>query len=246
MKLRCFNADLHIHTCLSPCAEAEMTPMAIVRAAKAKGLDLLAICDHNSAENALAAKKAGVKEGLRVLGGIEVTTQEEVHVLGLFDDHDALRYMQRTVHPNLPGENDEAIFGEQLICAEDDSIIGRSGRLLIGATTLTIEQVVEAIHDLAGVAIASHIDRESFGVVGRLGFVPEGLGLDALELSPRAEPGEPWDSISRDCGVPLVRFSDAHRLSDIGEESTSFEMESASVRELAEALHSRDGRRVVA
>ncbi len=242
--LKCLKADLHIHTCLSPCAEAEMTPTAIVRAAVAKGLDMIGICDHNSAEN-VRAGVCGSKGGpLTVLGGIEVTSQEEVHVLGLFDTlyNNALDAMQRIIYENLPGENDESIFGEQLVCGEDGSIIGHNGRLLIGATTLTLRQVVDAIRDLGGVAIASHIDRESFGLLGQLGFVPEGLALDALELSPRAGERECWSFLSQESGLPLVAFSDAHRLDEIGAASTSFEMESACARELRKALLSRDGR----
>ncbi len=244
--LRCFKADLHIHTCLSPCAEAEMMPTAIVRAAKARGLDAIGVCDHNSAENVRALKKAGAREDLDVLGGVEVTSREEVHVLALFDDTGALQAMQEIVYQHLPGENDEAAFGEQLVCDEDDSVVGRNGFLLIGATTLAITEAVEATHALGGIVVASHIDREGFGIIGQLGFVPEGLELDALELSPRAEVGGPWNRISRDCGAALVRFSDAHRLDEIGEASTSFVMESACVDELKKALCSQDGRRVVA
>jgi predicted metal-dependent phosphoesterase TrpH len=245
--LKCLKADLHIHTCLSPCAEAEMTPTAIVRGAVAKGLDMIGICDHNSAENVRALRAAAEGGPLTVLGGIEVTSQEEVHVLGLSDssENNALDAMQRIIYENLSGENDESIFGEQLVCGEDGSITGHNRRLLIGATTLTIRQVVDAIRDLGGVAIASHIDRESFGIIGQLGFVPEGLALDALELSSRAGEREQWSSVSQQTRLPLVTSSDAHRLAEIGAASTSFEMESACIDELRKALHSRDGRRVV-
>ncbi len=193
MRTRCFKADLHIHTCLSPCAEAEMRPSAIVRAAKEAGLDLIGICDHNSAENVPALTKAAEGTGLDVLGGLEVTSREEVHVVGLFDvrdNKDALEEMQHIVLRDLPGVNEPEVFGEQLVCGGDDSVVRRSDRLLIGATTLTIHEVVEAIRRLGGVAIASHVDRESFGIIGQLGFVPEGLRLDAMELSPRAAEGQ--------------------------------------------------------
>ncbi len=242
--LKCLKADLHIHTCLSPCAEAEMTPKAIIGTAAAKGLDVIGICDHNSTENVRALATAAEGGPLTVLGGIEVTSQEEVHVLGLFDssENDSLEAMQRVVYENLPGENNEDRFGEQLVCGGDGSITGHSRRLLIGATTLSIERVVDAIRNMGGVAIASHIDRESFGIIGQLGFVPEGLALDALELSPRAGGRERWGLLSQESGLPLVAFSDAHRLAEIGAASTSFEMESACIDELRKALHSRDGR----
>ncbi len=243
--MRCFHADLHIHTCLSPCAEAEMTPRAIVGAALAKGLDLIGICDHNSAENVPPVAAAAGGGPLVVLGGMEISSREEVHVLGLFDDDGALWTMQRLVYENLPGENDEKVFGEQMVLGEDGSDARTSSRLLVGATTLTIEQVVEAIQNLGGLAIASHVDREGFGIIGQLGFIPEGLGLDALELSPHSGGRERWNSLSRESGLPLVESSDAHRLADIGVVSTSFDMESACVAELGKALSSQEGRGVV-
>lgn len=242
MRTRCFKADLHIHTCLSPCAEAEMTPSAIVRAAKEAGLDLIGICDHNSAENVPALTKAAEGTGLDVLGGLEVTSREEVHVAGLFDvrdNRDALEEMQHIVLQNLPGVNEAEVFGEQLVCGGDDSVVRRSDRLLIGATTLTIHEVVEAIRRLGGVAIASHVDRESFGIIGQLGFVPEGLRLDAMELSPRAGESESWRGQALGSGLPLITSSDAHRLSEIGTASTTFRMQEPSVDELRKALSSR-------
>ncbi|MFH1297620.1 MAG: PHP domain-containing protein, partial [Bacteroidota bacterium] len=63
-----FKADLHIHTCLSPCADLEMSPRNIVTEAKKKGLDIIGICDHNSAENFPAVEKSAIKEGIKVIG----------------------------------------------------------------------------------------------------------------------------------------------------------------------------------
>ena len=79
-----FKADMHIHTCLSPCADLEMSPRNIIKEAKKKGLDIIGICDHNSAENFPAVEKSANKEGIKVIGGIEITSREEVHVLALF------------------------------------------------------------------------------------------------------------------------------------------------------------------
>ncbi len=241
--LRCFTADLHIHTCLSPCADGEMRPNAIVRAAKARSLDVIGICDHNSAENVQAVKNAAREKGLAALGGIEVSSREEVHVLALFDDDAGLQAMQQTIYENLPGKNDRVVFGEQLVCDEDDSIVGRNRRMLIGAADLTIEQVVEAIHGFGGIAVASHIDRAGSGILGHVGSVLEGLKLDALELSLQAEERQQWRSQAR--GLPLLAFSDAHRLAHVGTASTSFVMESVCVKELFKALNSQGGRMVV-
>ena len=235
--MRELRADLHIHTCLSPCAQPEMVPTAIVRQARAMGLDMIGICDHNSAENVAAVVKAGRRESISVIPGIEITSREEVHVLGLFKTEEELMRTQTVVYESLSGENDEQAFGPQTIVDPWDRITGVNTRLLIGATDLTLEQVVEVIHDSGGLAIASHVDRPGFGLIGQLGFVPDGLKLDALEVSPRA-------SIKRWDDFPLVVSSDAHCLEDIGKGSTSFFAEEGSVEEIGKALRKQDGRRV--
>ncbi|HXH86703.1 MAG TPA: PHP domain-containing protein, partial [Nitrospira sp.] len=203
-----FKADLHIHTCLSPCADLEMSPRNIVNEAKRKGLQVIGICDHNSAENVPAVVKNAAREGIAVIGGMEVTSKEEVHILALFGNDESLSSFQQVVHENLHGTNDEQLFGEQVIVNEDEEVIGFSDKLLIGATDLTIERLVDLIHEHDGLAIAAHVDREGFGILGQLGFIPEGLPLDALEL---ADPSK-RDCIPPEVCMPLVTSSDAHKL----------------------------------
>lgn len=236
--MRQLRADLHVHTCLSPCAEPEMMPTAIVKQAKRKGLDIIGVCDHNSAENVRAVVRAGQRENLSIIAGMEITSREEVHILGLFSDEDALLRVQDLVYENLPGENDPEAFGPQMVVDEFDSVVGSTTRLLIGATTFSLEETVNAIHDAGGLAIAAHIDRERFGLMGQLGFIPDGLPLDALEVSPRS-------SITAWNGFPVVSSSDAHSLKDIGLSSTCFLLEEATLEDIAKALKNEDGRRIV-
>jgi hypothetical protein len=182
MMLKEYKMDLHIHTCLSPCAQPEMLPAAIVQQAKSRGLDCIGICDHNSAENVLAVRKAGAKQGVQVLRGMEICSSEEVHILGFFDDDESLLKMQEIVYENLPGQNDVEYFGEQLIVDEEDKVIGSTGKLLIGSTGLGVNDIVGLIGDLGGIAIASHVDRDSFSIIGQLGFIPGELTLDGVEV----------------------------------------------------------------
>jgi len=235
--MRRVRADLHLHTCLSPCADTQMQATAIVEQAKKVGLDMIAICDHNSAENVAAVVKAGARESLAVIGGMEVTSSEEVHILGLFDTGTDLMRMQDMVYENLPGENSEEAFGLQLVVDEWNNVVGKNPRLLIGATNLTVEQIVDSIHQWSGLAIASHIDRERFSLIGQLGFIPEGLKLDALEVSAPS-------SAVREYGYPVVTSSDAHFLEDIGRNPTCFMIESASLAEIRKALRCELGRRI--
>lgn len=234
--LTTFRADLHVHTCLSPCGDDAMRPLAIVRQAKKNGLDVIGICDHNSARNVAAVRRAGRREGMAVIGGVEVCSEEEVHVLGLFDREQDLQDMQRLIDENLAGENNPDLFGEQYLCDEHDAIIGRETRLLIGATRLTVEQVVDSIHRYDGLAIASHVDRQSFSVLSQLGFVPPGLQVDALEISSRWAVTEARARLPEIRDYPLVRSSDAHWLEDIGNASVAFTGDLPCIGDLRRAL----------
>lgn len=232
-------ADLHIHTCLSPCAEKEMTPAAVVREACRKGLHLIAICDHNSVENVAAVKCAAENAGVAVIGGIEINTREEVHVLGIFDDDSALGKVQEVVYRNLNGENDPGTFGEQLVMNERGEVVRHNDRLLIGATGLSLEEAVRTIHRLGGIAIASHIDRPSYSVISQLGFIPADLGLDGVEVCSEEVPDIPEN-------LTVVRSSDAHRPEEIGSRYTRFLLEKPTVAEIGMALRRTQGRRVMA
>jgi len=243
--LKRFEADLHIHTCLSPCGEFRMSPRRIVEQAKLKGLDIIGICDHNSAENVVCAKKVGAKEGLAVIGGIEVTSQEEAHILAFFDEDNDLFELANLIYENLPGINNERVFGQQIVVNEDDEVLGFNKRLLIGATVLPLHQIVDRIHSLSGLAIASHIDRESFSIIGQLGFIPDGLELDGLEVSPRLSLKKAQLEFGETFDFPLVTFSDAHTLEDVGKSFTCLLIEEANVKEIRKALSGEDGRKVV-
>ena len=236
--MRKVRADLHLHTCLSPCADDMMQTAAIIEQAKQVGLDMIGICDHNSAENIRAMMKAGERQGLAVIPGVEVTSREEVHILGLFNTEQDLMRLQDVIYENLPGQNDEEAFGPQLVIDENDNVVGQNSRLLIGATTLTLEQVIDAIHQFAGLAVASHVDRQRFSLIGQLGFIPNGLKLDAVEVSNPSSAGQEY-------GYPVVTSSDAHFLEDIGKNSTCFMIEDASLQEISKALKCELGRMVV-
>src|SRR3990167_5526713 len=119
-----FRADLHIHTCLSPCADIMMTPCRIVEKAASLGIDIIAICDHNSIENVKVTKGLAEEKRINVISGFEVTSSEEVHIIGLFRDiRDAIK-IQDIVYENIqPGENDEKIFGMQVVVNERDEVL---------------------------------------------------------------------------------------------------------------------------
>ena len=242
--LKRIRGDLHIHTCLSPCADLTMSPKRVVEKAVKKNLDMIAICDHNSAENVRAATAAASKKKITVLPGMEITTVEEVHIIALFDEVDPVLKLQETVYEHLaPGENIEDVFGEQIIANEFDEVEGYNNRLLMGATSLTLKELVTEIHRLGGLVIAAHIDREACNsIIGQLGFIPEDLELDALEISSYTSRSQ---AIARYPGIekfPLISSSDAHFLQDIGKATTSFLLEAPRVDEIRKAFEKKDGR----
>jgi len=241
--LRTFKADLHIHTCLSPCGELSMSPRNIILRAVEEKIDILGICDHNSAENVPALLAIAKTYPVTIFPGMEITSQEEIHILGLFDNLEAVLQLQEEVYHHLPGENDEEAFGLQVVVNEQGEVLRFNPRLLIGACTLSLNQIVDLIHSFKGLAIASHIDRESFSLISQLGFIPSDIILDALEISPSISYYQALNRFAPH--LPLVSFSDAHRPEEIGQSFTRFLIQEASLTEIRLALRNQQGRRVI-
>src|SRR5512136_2733562 len=118
-----YRADLHVHTCLSPCADWAMSPRRIVARSRALGLDVIAVCDHNSAENAEVVMRVGREQGLAVLPGLEVCSREEVHLLAIFAAPEQALRMQAAVYARLPGANRPEVFGHQIVATADDEVL---------------------------------------------------------------------------------------------------------------------------
>jgi PHP family Zn ribbon phosphoesterase len=220
-----------------------MSPREIVNAALEQGLELIAICDHNSAENVQAVRKAGERNGLAVVAGMEVTSSEEAHLLVYFDDDDDLLDFQKYIYEHLSGRNDEHSFGLQVIADDEDGVSGFCDKLLIAATTLSAEAVVAKARAAKGesLVIAAHVDRESFSIIGQLGFLPESLKLDAIEIARMTE--AEFKKQHPDCAaLPVVRSSDAHHPADLGKRFTWFTVADNTVAELKKALAKQEGR----
>ncbi len=244
--LRVHRFDLHVHTCLSPCATLDMTPRKIVARAVEKGLAMIAVTDHNSAENAGAVMRAARGTGVAVLPGMEVTTAEEAHILALFEHLEDALSLQELVYDRLQeGENDEDLFGLQVVANERDEVEAMNPRLLIGATSLDVEAVVTAIHDRGGLALACHIDRESFSLVGQLGFLPADLKLDAVEISWRLPLPDARVRYPEYEDYAFLTASDAHDLDELGRSPTRVWCRGGAFAELRLALEERSGRRVL-
>ena len=246
-----FAADMHIHTVLSPCAARDMTPPAIVREAALKGMAMIAVCDHNSAGNveAVAAAAARLPDGPVVIAGIEITTAEEVHVLGFFPDAAAARAAAAEVTAELPLWRPLAVrtsaagarLPEQELMDADGGLMGIEERMLAAASRFTLSQTVDLIHRHGGLAVAAHMDRRSFSVPGQLGFLPPDVPFDGLEISAAgASRGRAAEFSGH--GLPLLSSSDGHFLEDIGSGFTVLDVEEPDFAELAKALRGIGGR----
>ncbi len=239
-----FKADLHIHTCLSPCSDWGMSPVRIIDQCCKVGMDIIAVCDHNSAENAEAVIRAGKKRAVTVLPGMEVCSREEVHLLAIFEDLQQAFFMQEYVYTHLPGENRPEVFGHQIVASEKDEVIRENHKQLIGATRLGVYEIVEKTHSLKGISIASHIDRPAFGIISQLGFIPENLEVDAVEISYRMSLKTAREELPGIGDIPVVRSSDAHYPGDIGRAWTVFLMEAPNVEEIRFSLQGKGGRQM--
>jgi 3',5'-nucleoside bisphosphate phosphatase len=246
MGLRRFRADLHIHSCLSPCGDLDIYPRRIVQRALEEGLDIIAVSDHNTAENAAAAIRAAEGTGLTVLPGMEVTSEEEVHILGVFGAMEDVLPLQEEIFRRLPkAPPNDRFAGEQAIVDEEDAVTGFNPYRLMAAAHMDVQEVVDLIHRSGGLAIASHIDRGAFGILSQLGFIPSGLPLDALEVSPLGNVPEVRTDLGTVVRLPVVRFSDAHRPEEIGRASTDLLLEAPLFSEVRMAFQGMNGRRVL-
>lgn len=228
--------DLHIHSCLSPCGDADMTPGNILGMAALKGLDAVAIADHNSALNLPAAQEIAGAYGVLLVPAMEITTREEVHLLGYFPDVRSAVACGEMLRAHLPKrKNKPALFGEQLILDADDRVIGAEEALLIGATDLSLTECAHLVRGYGGVPVPAHINRGANGLLMNLGFMPETPAFSAVEVW-RALPCAPEPLEGRH----ILHSSDAHYLGDILERKFALHPPERSVRGL---LHWMDAER---
>jgi 3',5'-nucleoside bisphosphate phosphatase len=238
--------DLHIHTRLSPCASEEMTPNAIVGTAKRMGLDIIAICDHNSSRNAAAVMEAGVSHSVIVIPGIDLETIENIHLIGLFPDATRAACVSEEVRLTLP-DTDEAYttrIGEQVLMSADGRAYGVEDKALASPAKFDLRDAVQLVKRNEGLAIAAHVERPSFSVYSQLGDIPRDIPFDALEVSPvNSRPVGLREKFAR-YGWPLIGSSDSHYLFEVGRARSRFFLESPCFDEICMALHAQNGRSV--
>lgn len=229
--------DLHLHSCLSPCGDDDMTPSNIVGMAAIKGLDVIALTDHNSCRNCPAAMKHGETYGVTVIPGMELTTSEEVHVICLFSSLcDALAFDSYVYEHLLPIKNKEHIFGKQQIMDAEDNVTGTLEKLLISATDISFDTVNALVSSYHGIAYPAHLDKSSTSLISNLGFVPPDSVFRCAEVHDltRLHTLKKADPYLETCHI--VSCSDAHYLGDIHEPKYQIYSKSKNLPDILRAL----------
>ncbi len=221
--MKYYKADLHIHTCLSPCGDLDMSPRKIIARAKEMELDMIAITDHNTTRNVRPCFELGREHGIFVIGGCEVNSREEVHCLAYFPDFERLDAFQSYIDEKLPPiPNNPDYFGHQVAVDVDDNIIYVEERSLFTGIDDDIESIAEKVLELDGVFIPAHIERPKNSIFSQLGFLPPDLKYHALEVSWRTTVEDFVEKHPRLAGETFVQNSDAHYLEDIGKRFTQY------------------------
>ncbi len=223
-----YRCDLHIHSCLSPCGDEDMTPGNIIGMSLLNGLQIVALTDHNSVKNCPAFFKIAKAHGIVAVAGMEITTSEDVHAVCLFRSlEDAMSFGEFVESRRSHIKNEPEIFGRQLIVDENDETVGEEPYLLINAVNVSLDEAFREVTARGGVCFPAHIDRSANGIISMLGDFPPEPHFSAFELN---DEDSLADCLSR---FPILRerklvhvvSSDAHYLTDIAEEGFRIELD---------------------
>lgn len=231
--------DLHIHSCLSPCGDNDMTPANIAGMAHIKELNIIALTDHNACRNARAVIQAAAPYGITVVPGMELTTSEEAHVVCLFPDIEAAEAFDAYVYERLQKvENKKEIFGDQIMMDTEDEIVAEEPYLLINATTISFDEVFDALKPYDGLMIPAHLDKETDSVISQLGAIPPDARFTVAEIKNPARVEEMVEAHPYLKGCRIITNSDAHMLGAIAEpvRTLSFAHAHPSAKEVLEVL----------
>ncbi len=243
--MRYYRADLHIHTVLSPCADIDMGPVNIIEEAAKKNIDIIGITDHNTTRQCATVSAIGRDKGVFVLPGVEVNSKEEIHCLAFFEDLSVAAEFESYLEEHRTDvKNDADIFGQQMIVDEQENITGYIEELLTAALNVDIEDISKKVHELDGIFIPAHIDREFGGIINQLGFIPENLETEALEVVDTEKAARLIKKDDDNRSYTFIRNSDAHFPDNIGQRLTKYFLNSISFKEIKMALSKVEGRHV--
>lgn len=222
-----------------------MLPPLIIQTAQEKGIQILAITDHNATANIQAVQRAAEGTGIHIFPGMELQTKEEVHALCLFDTLEQAQNFQKIVSASLPPlQNAPDYFGIQLIVDQEGELIQEEKQLLLTSTTISLHQAWQHVNTLDGLFIPAHVNRKAFGLIETLGFVPDDIHIEALEISSHLTPEQARQHFPQISGYSLIQSGDAHRLDEILGLNQFF-IESPSISEMRKAIQGHEARTLI-
>jgi len=233
-----YRYDLHIHSCLSPCGDNDMTPNNIAGMAALMGLDIIAITDHNTSRNAGSVMAAGEEAGVLVIPGMELCTAEEAHVVCLFETLEGAMGFDAYIYKNMPHiANKPDIFGEQRMLSPEDELVGTEDNLLLVSSFVGVNDVLPLAREYGGIALPAHVNRDSYSVVAALGSLPPEAGFTAFEATRDCDMDALYSTNPELRGLHVVRDSDSHYLETLAEsEAHAIELPEKSVKAVLAAL----------
>ena len=227
--------DFHVHSCLSPCADADMTPQNIAQMMALAGYEVIAVADHNSTRNCKGVLEAAAGVGILAVPAMELCTREEVHILCLLPDLAAADLFTDYVYTKLPDTKNRAdIFGRQIHMDGQDQILGEEEKLLISATDIGIYEVYDLVKSHGGTAIPAHVDRQSFSILSNLGFYDPGMPFPAIELT--ADCDSELFKQTHNIEQPHMKNADAHALDQIPDPKRKIRVHAPTVQEVIRAI----------
>ncbi len=210
--------DFHMHSCLSPCGDDEMTPNNIAGMSHIASLGAISLTDHNCTLNLPRIKKCAENFGIKFIPGIEVGTNEDIHVLCYFDKLEICMKFGDCISKKLPPiKNKSNVFGKQLIMDCDDNIIDTVDYLLLNGCNYSLKETVDLCHNMGGIAVYAHIDKNSYSVLSVLGAIPQEINIDGVELYNLKNRKKLIQLGFLSENMPYMTNSDAHYLENIGE-----------------------------
>lgn len=233
-----YRYDFHIHSCLSPCGDNDMTPGNIAGMAALLGLEIIAITDHNTCKNAASVAAAGEEAGVLVIPGMELCTSEEAHIVCLFETLEGAMAFDGYIYKNMPHiQNKAEIFGEQRMLSPQDELVGTEENLLLVSSFVGVDDVLPLVKEYGGIALPAHVDRDSYSVLAALGTLPPEAGFTAFEATRGCDMDALYQSNPELVGLQAVRDSDAHYLETLAEsEARVLELPEKSIKAVFAAL----------
>ncbi|RLC52290.1 MAG: phosphoesterase [Candidatus Cloacimonadota bacterium] len=243
--MRWFKADLHIHSVLSPCGSLQMSPKNVIKKAKEKRLDMIAITDHNSMANCRVYEKFAERNDIKFIYGVEIQSAEEIHILSFFDEWDKAQEFDNLLYESLlPRKNEPEFFGDQVVIDEHENIVRMEEKALINSSVWSFEEVLKKVHDFGGFAVPAHVDATSFSVLAQLGFIPENSFVSALEITKKCSAEKFLSQYPNLRKYALIKNSDAHYPEEIGSGFTEYYLQEPTVEEIMFACKNFKNRKI--